>query len=369
MLRYATFSTAILSLIGLLSTASAQTDSRLQSIADQALAKNHTPGLIVAVLSEAHGLESAAAGHRKWDDPTKITPEDKMHLGSCTKALTSVLIARLIEKDKLRWDTRVSEQLPKPSAKIHEAYHDITIEQLLTHTSGMPSSAANWWLAEGDTITERREIILHKTLNKAPKTAPGEKYVYSNFGYMTAGLMAAKAAELSWEQALTSEVFQPLGITTAGFGVPGETGKVNQPWGHRKTKQGKYIAVQGDNAPALGPAGTVHMSISDWAKFINVFLDRGPEDFLTSESIDQLKTPSKVHKYAKGWGVLKRRWGKGTVLNHAGSNTTWYANVWVAPETGQAYFVCMNCASEEAMQQADELIGQLIQYLQTRDTR
>lgn len=332
----------------------------LQTIADKAIQKGETPGIIVAIVRDADDVDTAVAGRRKWDDETLLTVDDQMHLGSCTKAFTAVLAARLVKKGAINWDSTIAEILPRLKLRIHRDYHGITLEQLLHHTSGLPRDAVNWWTGQNKSPSKARELILKESLAEEPARPAGEKYEYSNLGYMIAGLMLAKASSQSWEEAMDKEVFQPLGLTTAGFGIPGEIGSVEQPWGHIKRKDGKYAAMQIDNSPALGPAGTIHLSISDWARFVSIFLGDMPDDFLTQESLDRLQTPSRIHKYCLGWRVYSRTWGKGKVLNHSGSNRFWYCNVWVAPNTGRAYLVNLNCGSQEVIQQTDEILAEIV---------
>ena len=132
----------------------------------------------------------------------------------------------------LSWDSTIKQVLPELSKKIHTDYHDVTLSQLAMHYGGLPANARNWWLNGGDDITQRRELIAADSLATAPKHKPGTKYLYSNLGYMIAGLMAARTTGKSWEQLVREEVFEPLNLKSAGFGPPGTKGGVDQPWGH-----------------------------------------------------------------------------------------------------------------------------------------
>ncbi len=108
-------------------------------------------------------------------------------------------------------------------------------------------------------------------LKDAPLTKPGSTYAYSNVGYVLAGLMAEHVSGQSWETLMNKRLFEPLGMTSAGFGSPGHPGKVDQPWGHRDSG-GEVRPTQVDNAPVMGPAGTVHCSVPDWAKFASLHM-------------------------------------------------------------------------------------------------
>ena len=91
---------------------------------------------------------------------------------------------------------------------------------------------------------------------------------------------------------------------------PGLAGHMDQPWGHAE-ENGKVVPAQQDNGPSLGPAGTVHVSIPDWAKFALLHLrgDRGEAPLLEPATFRVLHTPPDRSDYAAGWGVATRAGG------------------------------------------------------------
>ncbi len=162
---------------------------------------------------------------------------------------------------------------------------------------------------------------------------------------------------------MQDEVFGPLGMTSVGFGGTGTPGQVDQPWGH--ATDGKPVTGNGpamDNPPVLSPAGRVHCTIQDWARFIADQLRgaRGEPALLKPESYKTLQTPPFGGDYALGWIVVERSWGGGTVLNHGGDNTMNFANVWVAPRHDFAALVCVNQSGDSAFEATDEALGELI---------
>ena len=108
------------------------------------------------------------------------------------------------------------------------------------------------------------------------------------------------------------------------------------------------------------------MSIEDWAKF--AFLHAGIDEhqLLQPETLKKLHEVPKLHAknaYACGWIVAKRPWGQGTVYTHSGSNTFWYATVWVAPNTKTVYFAVANAGlANNIMQTVDQAVVGLIEW-------
>jgi D-alanyl-D-alanine carboxypeptidase len=152
-------------------------------------------------------------------------------------------------------------------------------------------------------------------------------------------------------------------MTSAGFGAPGTRGKVDQPWGHVDA-DGTLRPNQIDNAPVLGPAGTVHCSMGDWSRFIAEILRsaQGHPSLVSAGTFKQLITPLPNQDYAGGWIIAQRPWAGGMALTHAGSNTTWFCNVWIAPNKDSAFLIATNCGGDSAAKAADEGIGDLIRF-------
>jgi CubicO group peptidase (beta-lactamase class C family) len=163
---------------------------------------------------------------------------------------------------------------------------------------------------------------------------------------------------------MRERLFEPLGMESAGFGSPGHPGKVDQPWGHRVTrKQVEPTLI--DNAPAMGPAGTVHCSISDWAKFAALHLqgERGNSRLLKPATLRALHTPPKGRDYASGWIVTEQPWAGGRALTHSGSNTLWFCTIWLAPVLDVAILVATNRGGKEAETACNAAATALIESL------
>jgi CubicO group peptidase (beta-lactamase class C family) len=99
----------------------------------------------------------------------------------------------------------------------------------------------------------------------------GSKFDYSNLGYTIAGALLERIGGKSWEELVTERIIEPLELKSAGFGPQASLGKVDAPLGHL-IEEGKTKAMlagpNGDNPLILGPAGTMHMSVLDFAKWV-----------------------------------------------------------------------------------------------------
>lgn len=333
--------------------------------------QQHDVPAIAAALVTSKGIELVGvAGVRKRGTDVPARLDDLWHLGSDTKAMTAVLVARLVEQNRLKWDTTVAEVFPELADKFHPDMRGVTLLHLLSHRSGLrPNLALVRY--RGDDVKQLRLRAVREELAKAPKHKSGSRYEYSNLGYIIVGAMVERVTGKTWEEAMREEVFAPLKMTSVGFGGTGTRGEMDQPWPHHGN--GRPVAENGpamDNPPVMGPAGRVHCTIQDWAKFIQDQLlgARGEPALLTPASYQKLHSPPFGGEYALGWLVLKRDWAGGTVLHHGGDNTMNFANVWVAPRRDFAILACVNQSGDTAFNASDEAIAALIEWHANRKT-
>ncbi|MEK6261496.1 MAG: serine hydrolase domain-containing protein, partial [Planctomycetota bacterium] len=269
----------------------------------------------------------------------------------------------------LRWDLTLGEAFAKDVERIHADLRGVTLEQLLSHRAGLaanpPPSVLRKMLASGESRVARELLLSDGILEKAPDHKPGTKFLYSNLGFMLAGLMAERATDKDWEVLMREELFEPLGMKSAGFGPPGSAKEIDQPRGHGFFGNQLPPGPMTDNPRGLGPAGTVHCSLEDWSKFVALHLQaaRGESRLLKRESFEKLHTPlgNDKDEYALGWVVAKRPWADGRVLMHNGSNTYWYVVTWIAPKKNFAGLAACNTGPTAGAQATDAAIVLMLQ--------
>lgn len=338
------------------------------------LARHNVPGMVFLALRGDQTLGQGAAGVRLAGDKTAVTLGDKFHLGSCTKAMTATLLAMEVEGGKLAWDTLLSEACGDLAPHMKTEWKTVTLRQVLAHRAGLaanPSPPLKKTLNQpGKPLDQQRRELADAVLTDGPLTPPGSKYTYSNIGYILAGAIVEKLEKRPWEEVMRQRLYTPLAITSGGFGPVG-TMAHDQPRGHREN--GDPAPVAADNPAFYGPAGTAHMTIADWAKFIALHLRGDPANPHAEARLLKPETFAAIHarpaegNYNAGWIVETRPWAKGTapsatgrVLTHSGSNTMYHCTVWIAPEIDFAALVACNQGGPAAGKACDEAIGVLI---------
>jgi D-alanyl-D-alanine carboxypeptidase len=367
----------LLILGGLLRAADAPAapSEELGPVLERIAGNQKVPGLAGIILRGDTVIADAVTGFRRIGTPEPITLQDRFHLGSNTKAMTATLAALLVDEGKLAWSTTLWEIFREPLEDMHEGWKDVTLQQLLAHRSGLPANF-NPVLREKVRMSEldlpaQRQMIVADSLRQPPDYPPGSKYEYSNLGFIFVGAILERIAGQPWETLMRERLFAPLGIASAGFGPPGTREKLDEPWGHNAAGR----PVQGDNPAALGPAGTVHMAVGDWAKFVALHLRGDPRNphatakLLKPETFAWLHAPHDEGNYFGGWVCETnanargtREGDLGTVLWHNGSNTMWYAIMYLAPEMDCAVLIAANRVSPEIRRAIDAAARTLLKH-------
>jgi CubicO group peptidase (beta-lactamase class C family) len=340
-------------------------DAAAATIARETRERHLVQGLVCAIVGKEGVRDIGAAGVRRKGAPEAITADDRMHLGSCTKAFTATLAAALVADGTLSWSSTVGEVLGASIPAMHDDWRAVTLEQLLRHRGGAPKEPPTgaWRAAFACTDSPRacRAAFLGALCSRKPTEAAGT-FVYSNQGYALAGHMLEVKAGKEYEVLLAERVLAPLGIARAGFGPPKRTEEAS-PWGH--DEQGMPFDI--DNPNAIAPAGTLHMPLREWGKFIAFHLGAAPPKGLEGAATQLARLHGRASAdpfEALGWRTTNREWG-GAVLTHAGSNSKWFCVAWLAPEKGFAVIAAVNQGGDRAQRACDEACSALIRTLES----
>jgi len=267
--------------------------------------RHQVPAMAAALVTSGGLQKVAAVGVRKRGTQVQVTMDDLWHLGSDTKIMTASLAAIMIEQGKLRWTSTVSEIFPERTPSFDPHLRDVSLLQLLSHRAGIAANLDYAALQKFGSVHDQRLEAVKEGLSGKPVSSPGSEFLYSNLGYIIAGAMIERVSGEDWETGLRTYIFSPLAMDSAGFGGLGTPGKIDQPWGHGlKGQPADRNGPDADNPPVLGPAGRVHCTIQDWARFATDQLRgaRGEPALLKPEFYGMLQTTHFGGDYALGWG-------------------------------------------------------------------
>ena len=343
-----------------------------------------------AVVVNGDDTFMATAGHRTSSRNVPVTRDDRWHIGSISKMMTSTLVARFVASGHLRWEATLGELLGEVVPGMLPQYRDATLRHVLAHRAGLRLNRDEFnermtaytqaYIAKhgtagpapigfkegdfvGDPAVDRRHWTMASLLEPPAAPLGASKRIYENGNYIVMATVLEAMTGQSWETLMTNEVFVPLAMRRAGFGPPGIPGQVAEPFGHHRKKDGtvEAFAPDGprspDNPPVLGPSGRVHVSLDDMARFMRDHIKghRGESGLLPAEAYQTLHTPPFGDDYALGW-IVRDSGG----LGHGGTNGKWLAIVEIRPADNVGVFVATNLGPPDATAPAaNQLIDEL----------
>ena len=198
--------------LALLSACFAQDTARMEQVAQSYVNNKQFMGSVLVaqngklLLNKGYGFANL-----EWNVPN--SPESKFRLGSVTKQFTAACILMLEERGKLKIDDPVKKYMPDAPA----AWDKVTIFHLLTHTSGIPSFTGFPDYASTEAIATTPEKSVARFRDKPLEFQPGEKWNYSNSGYVLLGYLIERISGESYSQFVQKNIFTPLGMKDSGY--------------------------------------------------------------------------------------------------------------------------------------------------------
>jgi len=280
---------ALLILFSSLACAGAQSTQRMDAVVSYYYSQHQFMGSVLLAKGD-QALFSKSYGYADLEWQNTFTPDTKFRIGSITKQFTAACILLLQEEGKLKTSDPVSRFVPNAPA----AWKDITLRNLLTHTSGIHNYTDLPDFPKKMALPAKPEEIVAPILTMPLDFAPGEKFSYSNTNYIILGMVVEKASGKPYAEFLQERIFRPLGMNDSGY----ETPKVVA---HRATGYVYKKAVMMDAEPidmtVPFAAGALYSTPDDLRKWSRgVF--RG--HLLKPESLEEMTTPFKENY---GYGV------------------------------------------------------------------
>ncbi|MEZ6124195.1 MAG: serine hydrolase [Planctomycetaceae bacterium] len=335
--------------------------------------KHDIPGMVAAEVNSRGLVAAGCFGVRQRGTTDKVELTDRFPISSNTKSMTAALAAVLVESGKIDWDTTIGDVWPGVTENdVHPELRKVTLEQLLTHQSGLPEhfsdiSKSAWASAFGEKQApeQERQHMLKLALAQAPSKPQGE-YHYSSLGYAVASAMLETRAQEAFESLMKRRIFDPLKMHSAEFHSVKSAETLQAPllWGHKDGKPVDPRIAGAENPTIYAAAGTVRLSIEDYAKYASWQLAGKPEPVLRSQKeYDYLHRPlvggPAATRHGCGWTHTNTPLGP--ALTHGGSNTNSFSLIWVLPEADIAVVVCANSGEPQAFPACDEMVAHLMQ--------
>ena len=309
------------------------TKQKIEDYIQVVMEKFGVPGIALAVTRNNEAFYTNAYGVANILTQEKLKPEHVFHMASVSKPFGATAIVQLVEKEKINLDDPLTAYLPYFMMD-DERYRDITIRQMLNHTSGMPDvNEYEWDKPQYDEGAAERYVRSLKTEKLI--AAPGERFLYSNMAYDVLGDVIAKVAGKPFEDYMKESILDPLGMKESDFQfehIKEELRTSPHIW-----DSGLVVCDVYPYNRIHAPSGTLNASVIDMIKWAEANLNRGVRKgarILKEESYDLLWQPtvrfSERTSQGLGW-VLSEYRGFSTV-SHSGDDLGFSCDFKLIPE-------------------------------------
>ena len=309
------------------------TAKRIDEFIANEMARQKIPGVSLAIVKDGKPLTVKGYGFANLEHQVPVKPETIFQSGSVGKQFTATAVMMLVEDGKISLDEKIGKYL----GEVPEIWKDITVRHLLSHTGGMTDYPQDFDF--------RRDYTEDEVLKRAKEIPvafkPGEKWQYSNLGYVTLGIIVSKVTGKFYGEFLQERIFKPLGMTTAR--IINEADVIpNRAAGYR------LVQGQPKNQNWVSPTmnttadGSLYLTALDMMKWDDA-LSNGK--LLKKSSFDEMWTPiklndGKTHPYGFGWAL--RKVNGHPVIEHGGAWQGFKAHIARFPENKLTVIVFAN---------------------------
>jgi CubicO group peptidase (beta-lactamase class C family) len=313
--------------------------ARVDAFVQAEMKKQNIPGVSLAVVTNGQPPLIRSYGLANIEHQVPVKPETIFQSGSVGKQFTSALVMLLVEDGKLSVDDKVSKYL----GPVPDAWSNLTVRHLLTHTGGLTDYPKGF-----DFRRDYTEDELLKVIQAVPLAfQPGEKHAYSNLGYVTLGILISKAAGKFYGDLLQERIFKPLDMTTAR--IINEADIVPHRAAGYRLVQGQ-LKNQNWVSPTINTTadGSLYLSVLDMIKWDAALRST---TFLKPSSRDAMWTPLTLsngqrHPYGFGWSIGTRAGRR--FMDHGGAWQGFVSYITRYPDDGLTVIVLVNRAGGQA---------------------
>lgn len=315
-----------------------------------------TPGVGLAFIDGGKTVWAGGLGVKEMGKPGPIGPDTLFIAASNTKALTTLLLAELVDEGKMRWDQPVTELFPEFKLGDQETTKQVLVRHLICACTGMPRQDMEWLFEYRDATPESSMSLLG---TMKPTSGFGEVFQYSNLMAAAAGYIGGSKAVpgkewgVAYDEAMRTKVFAPLGMKTTTFDFAAALkGDVAQP--HGDDVDGKVTRARMDlnySAVPIRPAGGAWTSARELARYVEMELAKGKlpsgKKLVSEENLLARYKPNVIVGEDVTYGMalmVDTRYGI-PVVHHGGDLAGYHSDMMWLPDYGVGAVILANADS------------------------
>ncbi len=323
---------------------------QLDQVLDDIMVRWDIPGLGVGIVEEGHIVYATGFGVQSLATGVPVTPESIFCVASIAKCFVACAIMQLVEQDILRLDGHLVDYLP--DFQLDDGhYHEITLRQILSHTSGMPDMDE----VEYDQLVihpaydeEASARYVHALSKRKMIALPGERFAYSNIAYNVLGHLITQRTNQTFEDYMKAYILNPAGMADSTFFFPDvPIDRLAVP--HLRTPQMIPNPIHPYHR-ADAPASFLYTSVIEMCRWAITSLNRGFYNglrILSPCSYDLMWTPVVKRNYPPFREEMGLGWALGhfegaRTVAHGGGGFGWTCHLILTPEKNRAAIILCN---------------------------
>jgi len=259
---------SIISAVGITARVDGALDG-FDAFVEGVMADWQVPGMVVGAIRGNDVILAKAYGSIDAEGMAPVTEQTLFHLGPITKSFTVAGLGMLADEGRLDWDAPVRTYLPEFELMDPRATRNVTVRQLVTHTSGLPRHDVLWCADAFD-----RKQLIRRLRHLKLTEPPGTRFQYNNLMFMVAGAVAGRVAGVSWEDFTRRRVLVPLDMADTRLTIAGFRSAADVARTYILNSTGR-VPVELRDADAIAPAGGVYSNLSDMIRYLRFHVNKG----------------------------------------------------------------------------------------------
>jgi CubicO group peptidase (beta-lactamase class C family) len=223
-------------------------------------------GIALAVIKDRQLCFAGGYGFRDRAAGTKVDADTCFAIGSATKAFTSMVISMHVEERRLAFDVPIKQYVQDFKMKDSRASDEMTLEDILSHRTGLPRHDALWYLGP----FTRSQLFYRLQYLDSIQGAFRSRFLYNNMMYTVAGNLLEYAFGVDWEYVVKTRILDRVGMTSSSFSLADLVQRSNHAKGYEK-----QLEIPFKDFSNIGPAGEMNSTALDMAKWVMLFLNNG----------------------------------------------------------------------------------------------
>lgn len=334
--------------------ASNNTISKIDQFIKEQQTISKIPGISVIIVDKGKTVYQRGFGFADTKTKTPVTSDTLFELGSTSKAFTGLAILQLEKQGLLKRSDDVRKYIPWLSLTYKGEDQAVTIQQLLSHTSGIPSNSITQ--IPESTADNALELTVKTLLDQSLNRKPGSSFEYATINYDVLGLVIEQVTKQPFDQYIQQKILQPVGMHQSFVGIH-QVHSTHMASGYKigLMREQRYIPpIYRGNIPA----GYIISNANDIARWLKLQVGNSDIYSISNNLIQESHTPDLTVEpfdtntyYANGWAVVKK--DTKSYIYHAGENPTFSSYFILQPDEqiGVAILANMNTSSTTAIGQ------------------